>query len=769
MVADTKPRNGDRFYAGMGIATVLPECDFETRSEAGYLWDAGTQKWRAPRGASKKGLAAVEAARYAEHPTTDAQWFAFDLKDGRGVEQWKPGMPNPRRLFDYLAAGGLIEAHNNMFERLIWQHVMRRRYGWPDVPAAQWRCSMAKARAHALPGALGKIGEVLNLPIQKDKEGDALIKFFAMPRDPTKTNPDLWNEPAKYPEKFAKYGEYNATDVLAEAEVSIHAPDLDGEELEFWQADQAINWRGVHIDRKGVDDCIAMIDQAHEVYNAELRQITGGAVNAASELAKLKGWLGAFGVFMGDGPGTMDDDAIEAKIRELEAKPEGGPRPIRALRIRQFIGSASVKKVYAMANQVCSDNRLHNLFSYHAARTGRPTGNGPQPTNLPKAGPTVYRCGCGRHSANAGTCTWCNIPRPAGARPVEWSVEGVEDALLVMGTRDLRTLEYHFGDAMLAVSGCLRGLFTAAPFHDLIASDFTAIEAVVLAQLAGEDWRLEVFRSGRDIYLESISRSQNIPFEELVAYKKQHGMHHPMRQGGKIQELALGFGGWIGAIKAMAVQLGIEVTETEEEIKRGIIAWRNASPNVVEFWGGQSRNFGRTPGMFGLEGAAVQAIINRGVRFDVRRLNGSLSGVSFEMRDDALYCQLPSGRYLTYHRPRLLETGTWRGYEISFEGYNTNPKSGPIGWIRMQTYSGKLCENVVQATARDIQRHAIVNLERRGYPVVLHVYDEDVAEIPHGWGSLEEFESIMNTMPTWAQGWPIKASGGWRGRRYRKA
>lgn len=760
---------GDRFYAGMGIATVLPECDFETCSEAGFDWDEDAQKWKVPRGAKKKGLSAVEAARYAEHPTTDAQWFAFDLKDGRGVEQWVPGMPNPQRLFDYLATGGLIEAHNNMFERLIWRHVMMRRYGWPDAPAAQWRCSMAKARAHALPGALGMIGEVLNLPIQKDKEGERLLKMFAVPRDPTKKDPRTWIRPADAPEEFAAYGRYNATDVQSEAEVSIRCPDLEGEELEFWQADQAINWRGVHIDRAGVENCIAVIDQAHEVYNAELRQITGGAVNAASELEKLKGWLGAYGVFMGDGPGTMDDDAIEAKLFELRNAPEPNPLPIRALQIRQFIGSASVKKVFAMANQVCNDNRLHNLFSYHAARTGRPTGNGPQPTNLPKAGPTVYLCGCGRHSANAALCTWCNIPRRPGARPVEWSAEGVEDALLVMGTRDLRTLEYHFGDAMLAVSGCLRGLFTAAPYHDLIASDFTAIEAVVLAQLAGEEWRLDVFRAGRDIYLESISRSQGIPFEELVAYKKQHGMHHPMRQGGKIQELALGFGGWIGAIKAMAVQLGIEITETDEELKQDIIAWRNASPNVVEFWGGQSRNFGRTPGMFGLEGAAIQAVINGGTRYHVARLDGTPSGISYEMRDDALYCQLPSGRYLTYHRPRLQETGTWRGYSLSFEGYNTNPKSGPMGWIRMPTYSGKLAENVVQATARDIQRHAMVNLERKGYPIVLHVYDEIVSEVPMGRGTTEEFETVMGTMPAWAKAWPISATGSWRGKRYRKA
>ena len=306
---------GDRFYAGMAIATVLPECDFETRSEAGFVWTppddpSGLGKWKAPRGASKKGLPAVEAARYAEHPSTDCQWFAYDLKDGLGVRQWVPGQPNPLDLFDYLARGGLMEAHNNMFERLIWKHVMERRYAWPSVPAAQWRCSMAKARAHALPGSLGMIGEVLNLSIQKDKEGERLLKMFAMPRDPTKKDPRVWIEPHEAPEEFAKYGVYNATDVKSEAEVSIRCPDLEGEELEFWQADQAINWRGVHIDREGVENCIAMIDQAHAVYNAELRALTNDAVNAASELAKLKAWLWKEGVNMPD----MKADTIKAAL-----------------------------------------------------------------------------------------------------------------------------------------------------------------------------------------------------------------------------------------------------------------------------------------------------------------------------------------------------------------------------------------------------------------------------------------------------------------------
>lgn len=753
-----------QFHAGLGIATALPAIDFETRSEAGYLWDEVAGKYRAPRGAMKKGLPAIGAARYAEHPSTDVQWLAYDLLDGKGVRQWMPyGQAHalgsdlggtPLDLLDYLAGGGLIEAHNNMFERLIWKHVMERRYGWPPVPAGQWRCSMAKARAHALPGSLGMIGDVLRLPLKKDKRGDGLIKTFAMPRDPTKADPRRWIEPHQAAEDFAAYGQYNATDIAAEHEVSIRCPDLEGEELEYWQADQAINWRGVHIDRKGVDDCIVIIDQAHTTYNAELHTLTGGQVARASELAKLKQWLHDQGVHMD----VMDDDALDAKL----ATPLPAPAR-RALEIRQAVGSASVKKVYAMANMVCNDDRLHDLFGYHAARTGRPTGNGPQPTNLPKAGPEVYRCGCGRHSSPASACAWCNVPRPPGVRTVEWCVEAVEDALEVIGRHNLREVERVFGDAMLAVSGSLRGLFTAAPGMDLIASDYTAIEAVVLAELAGETWRTEVFKARRDIYLESISRSTGVPLADLQEHKQRTGQHHPLRQKGKIQELSLGYGGWLGALRAFGAE------GTDEELKAQIVAWREASPAVVELWGGQSRNFGRTAGMFGLEGAAVQAVLYPGQWQHVARLNGTHSGVSYKAHEDALYCRLPSGRHLTYHRPRLEQTGTWRGYSLSFEGYNTNPKAGMMGWVRMQTYSGKLAENVTQAVARDIQRHAGVNLEREGYPIVLHVYDEDVSEVPQGWGNIEEFEAIMNRMPDWATGWPIKASGGWRGRRYRKA
>lgn len=807
-------RLGAIIPAGLGYSTVLADFDYETKSAAGMVWVEDSRKWILPPGAGskKKGLNVVGSAKYSEHPSTDVLTLAYDLKEGVGPRVWLPGMPNPEDLFEHIAKGGLLEAWNVAFERLIWLNVCRRRYGWPDLPMNQLRCAMAKARAHGLPGKLGVAGEVMNLSVQKDKEGDRLIKKFSMPQSPTKKQPLIWINLTDDVEDGWKLITYNIDDIRAEAAVSAVCPDLVGEELEFWLADQAINHRGVHVDRKGVEDCIEIIKAAHEQYNAELYSLTGGRVARASELAKLKTWLAEQGCVMDE----MDEDAIDARLSLSQAPPPDiakyldllaleadedrllaaqgrrrvtmsapdpmkeearnwrppaplAPQARRALEIRRAVGSASVKKVFAMKLQMCDDDRLRELFSYHAARTGRPTGNGPQPTNLPKAGPNVYRCGCSRYSSNPKICTWCNAPRAPSQKTgkietVEWCVAAVRDALQVIGTHDLRTVEYHYGDAMLAVSGCLRGLFNAAPGHDLVSSDFTAIEAVVLAALAGETWRMEVFRRPKsDIYVESISRSTGTPVEEILKFKEERGMHHPLRAKGKIQELSLGYGGWLGALRAFGAQ------GTDDELKRQILSWREASPNIVNFWGGQSRNFGREPGMFGLEGAAITAVLNPGTWYDVTRADGSRTGISYGMKGDVLYCQLPSDRYLAYHRPRLRQTGTWRGYALTFEGYNTNPKKGAPGWRTMDLYGGLLAENVTQAVARDIQRHAIVNLEKKGYPVVLHVYDEDVAEVPHGFGSIEGLEQIMATMPPWAQGWPIKAAGGWRSDRYQKA
>lgn len=767
----------------LGSAIVLPDGDFETYSEAGYVWtpDGGRTaqgKWEAldgaPSGNNRYGLGCVGAASYTEHPSAEVLCFYYNLKDGAGRQFWRPGLPNPAPLFDHIARGGVFEAWNVAFERWVWLNICQRKYDWPAPPPVwQLRCAMGKARAFGLPGALGKAGGVLQLTVQKDKDGGRLLDKFSKPRNPTKGDGRVRIRPEDDPQDAVRLYQYCEIDIISEAEASARVPDLEGEELQFWQCDFAMNARGVKVDVPNVENCIAILKQAEAKYNNELRQLTGGQVERASELEKLKGWLRGRGVY----PDKLDEDAAAAHVKSLRALiSEDGTRALdlgpalRALEIRQAIGSASVKKVYSMRNQATRAGRLHDLFSYHAARTGRVTGNGPQPTNLPTKGPVVTRCLCKRHYAvKLAACPWCGFPKAPAARPVEWCIEAVEDALVIIGTRSLDALEMYFVDALATISGCLRGLFIAEDDSDLMASDFNSIEAVVLAMIAGEQWRIDVFRTHGKIYEMGASKITGIPFEEYLAYKERTGSHHPTRQNqGKVGELASGYGGWIGAWERFGAK---EFGMTDEQIKAAAIAWRAASPAIVWLWGGQYRDThaGTVPQRFGCEGMAINAVMDPGRRYPVLREDGSHTGVSFVVENDILWMTLPSGRKLAYHRPRLERSDRYRtDWSLSYEGFNTNPLAGPLGWVRLYIYGGKWVENICQATARDVLRHSIINLEAAGYSVVMQVYDEIVAEIRKLFGTLEEFERIMATMDDWCKDWPIRASGGWRGRRYRK-
>lgn len=812
---------GTRLVAGLGHATVLPDLDFETFSCAGLVWDGA--KWRKPEGASDqaKPLSIVGVENYVRHPTFALLCLAYDLKDGRGRRRWRPGLPPPEDLFAYLRTGGLIEAHNVGFERWVWELHCVERLGWQAVRPEQWRCSMAKARAFALPGALADLGAVLGLSQRKDADGKRLLDKFSKPRNPTKGDPRTRILPLPTPaDAFAyaasitppgarqstidrivretleehvdavKLYAYNEQDIVVEAEASSRIPDLEGEELAWWQVDQAINRRGVHIDRQGVEDCIAVIKQAHERYNTELLALTG--IDAASKTQQLQGWLHARGVHL--------DSLDEGHVAEALKGPVAGAER-RVLEIRAAVGSASVKKAFAIRNRLSADNRLRDLFIFHGARTGRATGEGPQPTNLPKAGPPVVRCGkflggkiiegtgCNRHYTPARlSCPWCGGKDRA---EFEWNPDAAEDALEVLRVRSYSWAEYVMGDAMATVAGALRGLFTAAPGHDLISSDYNSIEAVGLAMLAGEQWRVKVFRSHGKIYEASASTMYGVPFDEFMRVRKDTGQHHPLRQKGKIGELAFGYQGWVAAAQAF------DMPGTENEIKADILRWRRASPAVEFLWGGQTvgklagvlqnalrddydgsvnpdlvrhRGASRwddTPLYFGIEGAAVQAILTPGVEYVVRRLNGTESGISFVRSGAVLYCRLPSGRTLTYHGARIAPSERG-GYAITYEGWNSNPKNGPMGWIDIRTWGGRLTENVNQAVCRDILRYACINLEVASYYTVLHVYDEIVAEVPEGFGDIKEFEGIMARLPQWAHDWPIRAPDGWRAKRYRK-
>ena len=727
-------RVGHKLIAGLGHSTVLADIDFETRSPAGFVWNPQTQKFDAPHGADKRGLPVIGASVYSEHPETEVICLAYNLKDGFGCRTWIPGQPAPIDLFIHLQQGGLLEAWNVAFEYYIWNNVCVNRYLFPPLEINSLRCAAAKSRAFSLPGSLEEAGKVLGTQNQKLSSGKLLIRKYCEPRKPSKKNPAIWNEFTDA--DFKLMLEYNRMDIKAESEISSQVPDLIPQELEFWLADQHINRRGVRLDKPMVEACIRIVEAAQRKYNAELPVLTGGAVHAASQIARIQKWMNSYG--------TFSPSLDEEHINELLNNPMLCPPVRRVLEIRKLIGSAAVKKLYAMINCMSADGRVRDLFMYHTARTGRAGGSKIQPQNLPNSnGVTVLRCDpCGNYYNSEDSCPWCG-----GYWPIkeEWNGNAVKDALHVISTGSLSAVEFYFGEAIATVAGCLRSLFIPAEGHDFLCSDYSAIESVVVAMLSGEAWRCDVFRTHGQIYEMSASKISGVPFDEFKRIKQETGRHHELRKLGKVAELASAYGGYIGS------WLNFDADEflTEEEIKRSVLAWRDASPMIVRMWKE-------------LEIAAHMAVLNKGMEFGYRE-------IIFKRVGDCLYCELPSGRNLSYHRPEIAPNPDRPGtMQLSFEGWNSDATKGAIGWTRLRTYGARLFENVCQAVARDILAHAIVNLEKRGYPVVLHVHDEIVCEVPEDFGSVEELEAIMMELPQWASGWPIKAVNGWRGKRYRK-
>lgn len=729
--------------------------DFETYSEAGLVWDAIKNKWTHPVGGSaqKRGLSLTGAHAYAEHPSTEVLCCSYRLPGGATC-RWEPGLPNPQDLFDYLAAGGVIEFHNAFFERAIVFWVCVRKYGWPELPFYQVRCSMATARVNNLPPALGNLTAVLG-GAQKDKDGTRLIRKFSVPQNPTKKQPMLRIYPCMDPVDFESMRTYCDDDVEAEASASAHPRmrPMSPDELLFWWVDQEINWRGIGVDVPGVEDCISVLEQVQRKLLPEYSALTGGLT--PSQTTESVRWLRSRSVPID----AFDEESVTAALKLPLIPPDAR----RALEIRQAIGSASVKKLYALQHAVNRDGRVRGVILHHGARTGRPTGDGPQPLNMPKAGPRTFVChACGHHCSDPARCLWCMEQRTPDAKITDWNGEGAYDVLEIMKRRDPGLLSDFFGDPIVAIQGCLRSLFEAALGNELIASDYSSIEAVVIAMMAGEQWRIDAFRRKDPIYLLSASRITGVSLEEYLAYKDATGQDHPDRKMGKTAELANGFGGWTGSWLAF----DDSGRYSEDEIKEIILKWRAESPAIPELWGGQERGRGRTatPELYGMEGSFVRALMQPGVPVHFR-------GMTFRLDPalDTLFITLLSGRELAYHSPRLTPHAWKSGVQtITYMTWNTNVKYGARGWVAMETYGGRLTENVVQATAHDILRNGILGLRAAGYPTVLHVYDEIVVEVPAGSGSVEEVERIMATMPAWAADWPIVAAGGYRATRYRK-
>ncbi len=724
ILADRLP-SGTMISTTVEVSTVLPDLDFETYSEAGLEWHESELKWKALSGATKRSISAVGSAKYAEHPSTEVLSLAYNLKNGQGPQLWVPGCPPPTPLFEHIQNKGLLEAWNDAFEYWIWSKVCVEKMGWPELPFWQLRDAAAKARAFSLPGALGKAGEVLDLDIQKDKEGKRLLNKFSIPRNPTKNDSRKRILPQDDPKDAAGLYNYNLGDISAESEVSARCPDLLPIDLQYWLCTRAMNIRGVAIDMETVAGAIKVLDDTLDKYNSEMYYLTEGDVRAASEVAKLLEWLSRT---QGVQLNNLDSETVDSTL----AMPNLPAEAKRALEIRQLTGSAGVKKLYALQRQVTEDSRAHDLFIFNGARTGRDTGAEIQPQNLVKRGPDLIQCsGCGEYwGVGVRVCRFCNAPTKEKAG---WSWERVDRACELLRQGSISLIEQIYGDSLLTISGVIRGLFVAGKGKELISSDYSSIEAVVAACISGEEWRIEAFRQKQDIYLVSASRITGITLEEYLAYANANGSKHPDRQKiGKPAELGLGFGGWLNGWR----QFDSSDTFNDEQVKANIIAWREASPMIVEMWGGQVRGKPWRPDyaeLYGLEGMAIAAIQNPGTCYAYR-------GISYGVKDDILICQLPSGRKLYYHRPRL-SPGRWEGQvSISFEGWNTNPGNGAKGWVRMGTFGGRLFENCIAEGTEVLTDSGWKRIENITSKDLVH---DGVAFVQHGGLLFKDYQDCM--------------------------
>lgn len=759
---------GAQFAADIGLATVLPDFDFETYSEAGYRWDDELQKWKSLPGlsAQNRGLGAVGTRNYVQHPSFRVLSLAWDLKDGKGKRWWRPD-PNydrediarqypqytsetaylhPVELLEYVASGAPIEAWGASFEWQVWNFYCVPVLGWPPLCIdaegnpplyqSQIHDCMAKSRVSAYPAALNDAGNVLKLEEKKDADGKTLIRKLTVPRNPTKGNAALRWTPFTATEDFQKFYAYNVQDIATEANASARIQDLTPRERSIWQFDFRCNMRGMQIDRDAVEDCIAIIEQAEAHYNGELRTITNGCVSESTEVAKTLAWMKTQGVYLQN----LDEDTITESLKRADYP----ANVLRVMRIRQTLAFGSVKKYYAMRAQSTPEGRLYDQYAFYGAHTGLWNGRGVQPANLYKG---IF------------------------SKP-----EQATRALQLIKTRCLELIEYEFypHDALEIVASCLRSMICAKQGYRLLSADYTAIQAVGTSCMANEQWRIDVFRTHGKIYETQASKLTGRPLQFYLDYRKEHAKHHDDRQLGKLAILSADFGAWIEGWK----RFGAEQYGNDTFIKNLIIKTRDAMPNVVNFWGGQTINkfkHNEQQMLFGLEGAAISAILEPGTCFSSRL--GSHLGVLYQMYENVLYCRPPSGGYIRYHAPRLQcsqrpYANEWE-FEMSYEGNNSNQTKGALGWIRMNLYGGVQTQNVISHMCREIQADALVRLEQHGYPVVMHTHDENVCEVLKGYGGLEEYNRLMRILPTWAvcedgQPWPVKVPDAWEAEIYGK-
>lgn len=563
-------------------------------------------------------------------------------------------------------------AHNSAFERAC----LAKHLG-VDMPPEEWEDTMILAAMNGLPLSLDAAGAALQLTDRKLTIGKALINYFCKPCRPTISNGGRTrNLPSHAPEKWAQFIEYCRRDVEVEQAIYRRLRRFPVPEWErrLWAVDARINERGVMVDTELAEAAIHVDDVFSAVHGAELKKLTG--LDNPNSVTQLKGWLESVGIYC--------DSLNKETVGDLR-KTVTDPTTRRVLELRAMLGKTSTKKYEAMLTTACADHRVRGLLQYYGAgRTGRWAGRLLQVQNLPQ--------------------------------------NHLNDIALVrelVRDRDLETLEMLFDSVPDVLSQLIRTALIAKPGHTFIVCDYSAIEARVIAYLAGEKWRMEVFAQGGDIYCSSASQMFKVPVEK-------HGVNGHLRAKGKIAELACGYGGGVGALKNFgADKMGL----SEEEMQTIVGQWRQASPTIPKFWRDT-------------ENAAKRALQNPGRTYSLP------CGAKYLRDADALRCKLPSGRVLSYWGARVEDGG------IVFMGQNQTTRK----WEKTDTWGGKLVENIVQAFARDCLAVAMIRLDEAGYRVTFHVHDEVIVEAQDG-SHLANVAEIMGQPIDWAPGLLLRGEG----------
>ena len=618
--------------------------------------------------------------KYADSPDFEMLLFAYAADDGDvHIIDIAGGEELPEKIIQAIKSDTVVKtAYNAQFERVCLSRYLKLPEGEYLNPQS-WYCTAVQAAELALPLSLADVGSVLGLERQKMTEGKELIKYFCVPCKPTKSNGNCTrNRPCHDINKWETFKKYCMRDVDVERQIAdkLKMYPIRDEEHRLYVLDQIINDRGVLVDSELAEQAVKLNSIQTTVAVEQAYMITG--LENPNSVTQLKQWLKENGVEI--------ESLSKKAVKSLADETDGDVSEM--LKLRLLMAKTSVKKYEAVIRSVCSDNRVHGMMRFCGAnRTGRWSGNILQPQNLPQN----------------------HLPDLTLARDI------VKDG-------DFEMLDMMFGNVPNVLSELIRTILIPKPNHRFIVADFSAIEARVLAWIAGEQWRIDTFKNGGDIYCASASKMFKVPVEK-------HGVNGELRQKGKISELACGYGGSVGALKNMgAVEMGVQ----ENELQGLINDWRNANPHIVRFW-------------YEVGNAAMKAI--------KEKTTVPLGKLVFAYERGILFIRLPSGRRLSYIKPRI-GTNRFGGDSITYMGINSAKK-----WDRLETFGGKLTENIVQGTARDLLANALINAANAGYDTVFHVHDEIICEVPNGYGSVDELCRLMCIKTDWADGLPLNADG----------